>query len=98
VKGLTTEDTEGTEVLDKPKQALRYLVYQVGCIECGVSSYPIKWVESLDEAITIAKAHPDTWVSEGGDGYITVIDLANCKEVAVKRKDRFWLDSKEGGK
>jgi len=41
-----------------------YLVYQVGCIECGVSSYP------------------STWETEGGEGYVTVIDLHTCKTVA----------------
>ncbi len=91
---LTTEDTENTE----ERKKFRYLIYQVGCIECGVSSFPVKCAETLDEAIAIARAHPDTWDSEGGDGFITVIDLANCKEVACKRKDSVWVDSKEDAK
>lgn len=57
----------------------KYLVFQVGCIECGVSSYPIKCVASLDEAQEIAKNHPSTWSTEGGDGYVTIIDIENCK-------------------
>lgn len=60
---------------------MRFLVYQVGCIECGVSSYPIKTAETIEEAKAIAKAHPSTWDSEGGDGYVTIIDIETCKEV-----------------
>jgi hypothetical protein len=60
---------------------MNYLVFQVGCIECGVSSYPIKVCETLEEARAVAADHPSTWKSEGGDGYITIIDLQNCKEV-----------------
>lgn len=55
-----------------------YLVYQVGCIECGVSSYPIKVCASLEEAKVVKASHPSTWESEGGDGYVTIIDLNNC--------------------
>jgi len=60
---------------------MKYLIYQVGCIECGVSSYPIKTADDLEEAKTIADNHPDTWGSEGGDGYVTIIDLINCETV-----------------
>ena len=35
---------------------MRYLVYQVGCIECGVSSYPIKTTDDIDQAKTVADA------------------------------------------
>lgn len=55
-----------------------YLVYQVGCIECGVTSYPIKVTETPEEAIKVAKDHPSTWESEGGDGYVTIINLNDC--------------------
>ncbi len=58
-----------------------YLVFQVGCIECGVSSYPIHVCDSLDVAVQMRDLHPSTWDSEGGDGYVTIIDLDNCKEV-----------------
>jgi hypothetical protein len=64
------------------KPMSNYLVYQVGCIECGVSSYPIKICETLDGARATAKAHPSTWDTEGGDGYTTIIDLQACKTVA----------------
>jgi hypothetical protein len=57
----------------------RYLVYQIGCIECGVSSYPIKTCETIAEAKEVAKAHPNTWHTEGGEGYVTIIDLEECK-------------------
>ena len=58
-----------------------FLVYQVGCIECGVSSYPIKKVDTLEEAQGVAKDHPSPWDSEGGDGYVTIIDLDTCQTV-----------------
>ena len=60
---------------------MSFLVFQVGCSGCGVSSYPIKVVKELNEAINIAKNHPSTWKTEGGDGYVTIIDLDNCTEV-----------------
>ena len=60
----------------------RYLAYQVGCIECGVSSYPIKTCATLEDAQVVAKAHPSTWETEGGEGYVTVIDLQECKTVS----------------
>lgn len=59
-----------------------YLVYQVGCIECGVSSYPIKTCATLDEAKATAASHPSTWETEFGEGYVTIIDLHTCKTVA----------------
>lgn len=43
-----------------------FLVFQVGCIECGVSSYPIKVTDTLKEAKAVAENHPSTWDSEGG--------------------------------
>ncbi|MCP3683708.1 MAG: hypothetical protein GY861_13570, partial [bacterium] len=58
-----------------------YLVFQVGCIECGVSSYVISTEESLQEAKEVADKHPSTWTSEGGDGYVGVYDLASKEEV-----------------
>ena len=60
---------------------MKYLVYQVGCIECGVSSYPIRVTQTLEEAREVAKAHPSTWETEGGDGYVSIIDLLKCKTV-----------------
>jgi hypothetical protein len=59
----------------------RYLVFQIGCIECGVSSYPIKTCTTLEDAKSTAAAHPSTWDTEGGDGYVTIIDLQECKTV-----------------
>jgi len=58
---------------------MSYLVYQVGCIECGVSSYPIKIVDTLDEATEVRENHPSTWGTEGGEGYVTIINLDTCK-------------------
>ena len=61
---------------------MKYLVYQVGCIECSVSSYPIKVVETIEEAKRVRDAHPSTWESESGEGFVTIIDLENCVSVA----------------
>ena len=58
-----------------------YLVIQIGCIECGVSSYPIKVCEALEEAENVANGHPSTWDTEGGDGYVMIVDLLKCEEV-----------------
>lgn len=60
---------------------MSYLVFQVGCIECGVSSYPVKVTETLEEAWEVVEAHPSTWESEGGDGYVTIINIEDCAEV-----------------
>ena len=59
----------------------KFIVYQVGCIECGVSSYPVKCCETIEEARQAKAGHPSTWDSEGGDGYTTIIDVENCTEV-----------------
>jgi hypothetical protein len=58
----------------------KYLVMQIGCIECGVSSYPIKIVDTLKDAKEVSKNHPSTWDTEGGDGYVMIINLDTCKE------------------
>ena len=50
----------------------KYMVVQIGCIECGVSSYPIGIYDTLEEAQNIKEAHPSTWESEGGDGYVSI--------------------------
>jgi len=63
---------------------MKYLVMQIGCIECGVSSYPIKSTDDLNEAKDIAKNHPDTWETEGGDGYVMIIDIDKCDIVDIE--------------
>jgi hypothetical protein len=30
----------------------------------------------------MTQQHPSTWETEGGEGYVTVIDLHTCKTVA----------------
>ena len=50
----------------------KYMAVQIGCIECGVSSYPIGIYDTLEEAQKAKEAHPSTWVSEGGDGYVEI--------------------------
>ena len=50
----------------------KYMVVQIGCIECGVSSYPIGIYNTLKKAKKVRKAHPNTWDSEGGQGYTEI--------------------------
>ena len=50
----------------------KYMVVQIGCIECGVSSYPIGIYDTLEEAKKVRESHPSTWESEGGDGYVEI--------------------------
>ncbi len=54
------------------KTNIKYMVVQIGCIECGVSSYPLGVYDTLEEARKVRKAHPSTWESEGGDGYVEI--------------------------
>jgi hypothetical protein len=63
---------------------MAYLVYQVGCIECGVSSYPISIHDDIASARKAASEHPSTWETEGGDGFVTIIDLDACTEVPLE--------------
>ena len=58
---------------------MKYLVFQIGCIECGVSSYPIKITDTLDEARSIQENHPSSWDTEGGESRVVIIDLEKCK-------------------
>jgi len=60
---------------------MNYLVFQVGCIECGVTSYPIGLSETLAGAREIKENHPSIWDTEGGDGYVQIIDLVTCENV-----------------
>ena len=53
----------------------KYMVVQIGCIECGVSSYPIGIYDTLEEAIKVRESHPSTWESEGGDGYVEIWEV-----------------------
>ena len=53
----------------------KYMVVQIGCIECGVSSYPIGIYDTLEEAQKAKEAHPSTWKSEGGDGYVEIWEV-----------------------
>lgn len=59
---------------------MNFLVYQVGCIECGVSSYPIALCKTKEEAQSIKDRYPSTWYTEGGDGFIDIIDLHNFEK------------------
>ena len=50
----------------------KYMVVQIGCIEYGFSSYPVGIYDTLEEARKVREAHPSTWQSEGGDGYLAI--------------------------
>ena len=50
----------------------KYMVVQIGCIECGVSSYLVGVYDTLEQAKEAYEKHPSTWKSEGGDGYVTI--------------------------
>ena len=53
----------------------KYIVVQTGCIERGVSSYPIGIYDTLEEARKAREAHPSTWNSEGRDGYVKILPI-----------------------
>ena len=53
----------------------KYMVVQIGCIECGFSSYPIGLYDTLEEAKKVKEANPSTWVSEGGEGYVEIWEV-----------------------
>ena len=61
----------------------KYMVIQIGCIECGVSSYPVGLYDTLEEARKVREAHPSTWESEGGDGYVEIWEV-NKEENTVE--------------
>lgn len=54
-----------------------WLVFNIGCIECGVSSNVVGLYTSQDEAMRIAKACDDSlsW-REGGQNSFEVFDLS----------------------
>ena len=74
----------------------KYMVVQIGCIECGVSSYPIGIYDTLKKAKKVKEKHPSTWVSEGGQGYIEIwkvnvgknfVDILPTKENTKIKED-----------
>ena len=82
----------------------KYMVVQIGCIECGVSSYPIGIYDNLEEAEKVKEAHPSTWVSEGGDGYVEIwvvntgenfVDILPIKEDSTSIKENTTAESAE---
>ena len=46
----------------------KYMVVQIGCIECKVLSYPIGIYDTLEDAIKAYKA----WDVEGGHNYVEI--------------------------
>lgn len=62
---------------------MSFLVFDVGCIECGESSTPLGVYATREEADKVANAHTDpktSWGREewGGQHYVEVFDLDEC--------------------
>ena len=78
----------------------KYMVVQIGCIECGVSSYPIGIYNTLKKAKKVRKAHPNTWDSEGGQGYteIWMVNTGNnyVEILPIKEDTKINEDSTAG--
>ena len=78
----------------------KYMVVQIGCIECGVSSYPVGIYNTLKKAKKVRKAHPNTWVSEGGQGYteIWMVNTGNnyVEILPIKEDTKINKDSPAG--
>ena len=76
------------------------MVVQIGCIECGVSSYPIGIYNTLKKAKKVRKAHPSTWKSEGGQGYteIWMVNTGNnyVEILPIKEDTKINEDSPAG--
>lgn len=47
----------------------KYLVLQIGCIECGVSSYPVAWCSTYEEAKRKREEYPSMCESECCEGF-----------------------------
>ena len=79
----------------------KYMVVQIGCIECGVSSYPIGIYNTLKKAKKVRKAHPNTWDSEGGQGYteIWMVNTGNdsVEILPIKEDTKIKEDSTAAG-
>ena len=54
----------------------KYIIMLIGCIECGVPSYPIATTETEEEAIEIVEEQESTWKLFGGDGFYAVYELS----------------------
>lgn len=65
----------------------KYIIMLIGCIECGVPSYPIAITETEEEATAIVDEQESTWKLFGGDGYYAVFETAMIPvySEAVKR-------------
>ena len=78
----------------------KYMVVQIGCIECGVSSYPIGIYNTLKKAKKVRKAHPNTWDSESGQGYteIWMVNTGNnyVEILPIKEDTKIKEDSPAG--
>lgn len=63
---------------------MAFLIYEVGCIECGVPSGPFGIFETAEEAKRQAATLSDTWQRYGGDGFLQLIDLETleCKRIS----------------
>ena len=57
----------------------KYMVVQIGCIECKVSSYPVGVYDTLEEAEKVAKA----WHSDDGHHYVDIWYINKDNSVGI---------------
>ena len=63
----------------KGVQNKKYMVVQVGCIHCRVSSYPIGAYDTLEEAEKVRKA----WHSDDGHHYADIWFINKDNSVGI---------------
>ena len=57
----------------------KYMVVQIGCIECKISSYPIKVYDTLEEAEEVRS----TWDNINGHGYVEIWFINEDNSVGI---------------
>ena len=66
---------------------MAFLVHVIGCIECGVPSWPVAICDDMDEARKAASEVPSTWDSHGGDGFVAIYDLDACEDTCYHEEN-----------
>jgi hypothetical protein len=57
-----------------------FLLYHIGCIECGVPSFPIGKYNSIEAATEAARQVPDSWQLHGGESELVILDLDTLQQ------------------
>ena len=55
----------------------KYIVLLIGCIECGVPSYPVAITETKEQAEIIVNQQKSTWELYGGDGFYDIWEVSH---------------------